>query len=166
MANTYDAKKMIKTISTVLKKKSYLVIFVLLTIAFFALFIAIPVYTIIGNDLAFQLSTYNIYDYLLLTVLSVLSGLMFTLQLYKWKYGRKVCDTTVLFAGSVGAGVSGIIASIVGTSVCVGCIAPFLAIFGFGFGAVSFVLSYQLYFSLFAILIMLISLYFISKSLN
>ncbi len=158
-------KKTSKAIEIVLKNRKYFIIFILFTLFFLALFVAIPTLTITGNDLLFQLSTYDNSDYILLIILSLLSGLMFTLQLYKWKYGRKICNSTKSFAGATGVGVSGIFASIVGTAACAGCIAPIITFFGLGFGALSFILAYQFYFSLITILIIFVALYFIAKEI-
>ncbi len=156
----------LNTIIATLSKKKYLAIFISFTVFFLLLFVAIPLFTIVGNDLAFQLSTYNSSDYVLLAVLSLLSGLIFTLQLYKREYGKKVCNSVGTYASTASASASGVFASVLGTAVCASCIAPIVAFFGLGFGAVSFVLEYQIHFSLVAIIIMLGALYFIAKNIN
>jgi len=79
-------------IKQIIKKPSYLFLCVGIAVAFFALFIAIPVFTIPGNDLAFQLSIFRTRDYALMIFLAVLVGLNFAMQAYIWKKQKERRD--------------------------------------------------------------------------
>lgn len=150
----------------VFRNKKYLLLFLVLTAFFGSLFIAVPTFTIVGNDLAFQLSTYNMIDYFLLGFISLLSGLVLTLQIYKWKNRKEACSISSSFVQSAGAGISGVFASLLGTAVCASCIAPIIVFLGLGFGGVLFMLKYQVYLSFMAIMLMVLILYFTVKNID
>lgn len=155
---------MIKTIKTVLKEKTYWLLFAGISIIFFGVFVLIPAYTIVGNDIAFQLSLYSAQEFILLAILAGLIGLTFSLQIFA--YRRRVCSTPKSLAQGTATGISGVFASIVGTAFCASCLLPLFAAIGLGSGGVFFVLENQIYFVIGAIGLMLISLYFAVKKVN
>jgi len=155
-----------RKIKFVLSKPWYSFSFVLSSLIFLVIFVAIPVLTIPGNDLAFQISTYNVDDYIFLILLAVLSGLTLAVQIYRWKNPAKKCNVAVSIGRSAGVGLSGAFASIIGTAVCFSCIAPILALFGLGFGGASFLLVHRTEISILAIIVMAIALYFTASGIN
>lgn len=155
---------MIRAIKTVLGTKTYLVLFVGISILFFGLFVLIPVYTIAGNDIAFQLSLYTAQEFTLLAVLAGLLGLTFSLQIFAYRH--RGCSTPKSLVQGATTGISGVFAAIVGTAFCASCLLPLFAAIGIGTGGVFFVLENQIYFVIGAILLMLISLYFAIKKIN
>ena len=149
----YDASK------EVLQSKKYSRIFLLLSALIVVVYILIPVFTIAGNDLLFQLSVFTLKDWFLIVPLSLLIGLMITMQVYNYK------KTKMLNAGKgiVGSS-SGIIAGLFGTAGCSSCLA---SVFGFlGIGNILFLLEYQAYVVASSLALILGSLYFTSKKIT
>jgi len=150
----------------VFKERNYFFAFVFIAIVFFALFVYIPVFTIPGNDLGFQLSIYSQRDYILMFLLAFLVGLNFSLQIYSFKKQREQ-QGLVKSTGRVAvSGLSGVFGAIVGTAACASCLAFFFGLIGLGAGSVIFVLNNQIYFLVGAIIALLISLYFVARKVN
>ncbi|MBI2028218.1 MAG: hypothetical protein HYT07_01280 [Candidatus Levybacteria bacterium] len=153
-------------IINVFKERNYFLAFVLIAMVFFALFIFIPVFTIPGNDLGFQLSIYSQKDYVLMFLLAALVGLNLALQVYifrKQREERRLTQSTGQLAVS---GISGVFGAVVGTAACASCLAFFFGLIGLGAGSVIFVLNNQIYFFVGAIILLLISLYFTARKVN
>lgn len=136
-------------------------LFLLFAIAFFLILIAIPAFTVPGNDFFFQIEILTLTDFLLLATLAILTSLSLAFHLCLIK-NRAKDSSSLKLAGQTGANViSGILASIFATASCSACVA---SIFGFlGFGAVIFLLEYRLYIVSLAIVLNTVSLYFLSK---
>lgn len=150
----------------VLGERKYITIFFSLTVFFLGLFIFIPVVTIPGNTLAFQLSIFQLQDYLLITFLALLVGLNFSMNIYTWKRQRRLAAISKSTASGATAGVSGAFAAVVGSATCASCLAVLFGFMGLGIGSVAFVLKYQIYFLLGAIALVVISLYFTARKVN
>jgi len=149
----------ITTSKEVLSKKNYFIAFIALVFLIFAIFILIPVFLIPANSLLFQLTVFSIKDYILLTILSVLTSLLIVMQVFSYKEA-KICSPrkTAISGGSA------VVAALFGTASCSACLAT---VFGFlGVGTVFFLVEYQWFIVGIAILIMLISLYFTSLKLK
>jgi len=158
-------QQIVKAIRQVFSERKYVVIFFGLVLFFFLLFVLIPVFTIPGNSLAFQLSIFRPQDYFLMLLLAFLVGLNFSMNLYSWQK-RKRMPILNSAAGSAASGLGGAFAAIVGSASCASCLASLFSIVGLGFGSVAFVLRYQIYFVLGAIALVAISLYFTAKKIN
>lgn len=145
----------------VFSDKRYLFGFLVVTFAMFWLLLYIPIRTIPGNDLAFQISILTPKDWLLFTILPILTALSIVMNIYILK-NKASARAGAVMAGQGGTGFfSGIIASVFGTATCASCVAT---IFGFlGVGGVLFLLQYRTYITAAAIILLLISLYFTSK---
>lgn len=144
------------------KSKNYTSLFLALFFVFFALFIFIPVWTVSGNTLATQLDIFTTRDYTVLVLLSALSSLFITMQVYVMRQKRKIGGVGTATAGGLGA----LFAGIAGTAFCASCLAPLFAIFGIGFGGVIFVLEYRWYFVVAITLIMLVAIYLTARKIN
>lgn len=153
-------------IKQIIKKPNYLLLCAVIAVSFFALFIAIPVFTIPGNSLAFQLSIFRTRDYMLMIFLAVLVGLNFAMQAYSWKELKKRESISQSAVQGTVSGVMGIFGAVVGTAACASCLASLFGLIGLGTGSVFFVLKNQSSFLLGAILLMLISLYFAAQKIN
>jgi len=151
----------IQAIKVVLRDRKYLIGFILVSISTFWLFIYIPVKNIPGNDFAFQLSIMSKQDFLLLAILSLLTSLSVTMNVYPVRNKPSV-KAGISLAGQSGTGLlSGIVGFLFGTATCASCVA---SIFGFlGVGAVFFLLDHRVLIVSLAILLLLISLYFTSR---
>lgn len=151
----------------VFTEKIYILLALIMAAFFFDLFIFIPVFTIPGNDLKFQLSIYTRENYIFMSLLATLVGVTFAMQIYearKQKALRKFLPPVL--KGTVLSGASGIFGSILGTASCASCLAFLFGLIGLGAGSVFFVLKNQSYFLFGAIVLMLISLYFSARKIN
>lgn len=145
----------------VFNDKRYFVGFLTAAFAMFWLVLYIPIRTIPGNDLSFQISILTPKDWFLFTVLPALTALSIVMNIYIFQHKRSV-QNGVSMVGQGGTGFfSGIVASVFGTATCAACVA---SIFGFlGVGGVLFLLQYRTFITVAAIILLLISLYFTSK---
>jgi len=66
----------------VLSRRNYLILFIALIFIILAVFISIPVFLIPANSLLFQLTVLTIKDYILLTILSVLTSLLIVMKFF------------------------------------------------------------------------------------
>ncbi len=141
--------------------RKYFLGFLLVAFAMFWLLLYIPIRTIPGNDLFFQISILTPKDWFLLTILPTLTALSVVMNVYILRHKRSIQDGASMI-GQGGTGfLSGVIASVFGAATCATCVA---SIFGFlGFGGVLFLLQYRTYITTVAIILVLISLYFTSK---
>jgi len=138
----------------------YLISFIVIALVLFGIFIMIPVWTIPGNDLLFQLDIYTLKDYSLLIILALFMSLMIAMQVYSYQVKKSAVKAT----GSAAAVVPGFAAALFGTASCSSCVA---VIFGaFGFGTVLFLIKYQWYIFVFSFLLVGVSIYFSSVSIE
>lgn len=149
-------------ISEPFKNKNYTFFSLTFFLVFFTLFVLIPVWAVPGNSLSTQLGIFTIFDYVVLTLLSSLSSLFITMQVYVMRQRRKLGGTGAVAAGSLGT----LFAGIAGTAFCASCLAPLFAIFGIGFGGVVFALEYRWYFVVAIILLMLMAIYLTARKIN
>ena len=144
------------------KNSNYIILFAIVSLLMSALFILIPVWTVNGNTLAYQLKVFTIRDYVVLSILSGLSALFITMQVYVMRLKKRVEGVGRTLGGGLGA----LFAGIAGTAFCASCLAPLFAIFGIGFGGVVFVLNYRWYFVVAIILLMLTAIYLTARKIN
>jgi len=157
-------KTIVQASKTILANKSYCLALIVLMPLIFFLLVAIPVNTIPSNDFKMQLSLYKASDYIMLTFVSFLISLFFLMHAYNFVRARKAREkASVLGVGGVG-GSAGALASVFGAAICPMCVA---SLFSFlGFGAVGFLLNYQWWVFVAAFILMLASLYFVSRKVN
>lgn len=144
------------------KKVSYAIIFVLLVLGMLVLFTLIPVWTVAGNTLTTQLKIFTPRDYTVLTILSGLSAIFITMQIYIISLKKRVEGV----GRTVGGGLGALFAGITGTAFCASCLAPLFALFGIGFGGVVFVLNYRFYFVIGIILLILAAIYLTAREIT
>lgn len=137
-------------------------IFIAIFLTFFLLFVLIPVLVVPGNTVETQASIFTIRDYSVLALLSFLTSLFITMQLYVIQQKKKASGVSTATAGGLGA----LFAGFIGTAGCAGCLAPLFAAFGIGFGGVVFVLEYRLFFIIGMTLIMLFSIYLTARKIS
>ena len=147
--------------SKVLHSKKYFKWFVISSVLFLALFLLLPVFLTPGNSLAFQLTdVFTPLNYVLMIFLSLLIGLMISMQFYVNNIKKSLKSTG---KGIVG-GFSGFVAGIFGTAACSSCVA---AIFGFlGLSTVLFLIEYQWYIVGISVSLILISIYLLSNAIE
>lgn len=144
------------------KKKNYIILLVGVFLAMFALFVLIPVWTVPGNTLTIQLDIFTARDYAVLVLLSFLSSLFISMQIFVMRERKKIAGASTAVGGVLGA----LFAGITGTAFCASCLAPLFAVFGIGFGGVIFVLNYRWYFVLAITLFMLVAIYLTARKIN
>lgn len=144
------------------KNKNYFSLFLVLFFIFFTLFVLIPVWAVSGNTLATQLGIFAARDYTVLVLLSALSSLFITMQVYVMRQKRKIRGMGTATAGGLGA----LFAGIAGTAFCASCLAPLFAIFGIGFGGVIFTLEYRWYFVVAITLFMIVAIYLTARKIH
>lgn len=144
------------------KNKNHTFLFLALFFIFFVLFVLIPVWTVSGNTLSTQLGIFTARDYVALVLLSFLSSLFITMQVYVMGQKREMGGVGKATVGGLGA----LFAGIAGTAFCASCLAPLFAIFGIGFGGVIFVLEYRWYFVVAVTLVMLIAIYLTARKIS
>lgn len=157
-----NGRQIITAIRMVLGDSRYLTTFLLLIGVFVWLFLYIPVKNIPGNDFAFQLSIMAPKDFILLIALSTLTALSVVMNGYILKRQFSI-RSGVGLVGQGGLGsFAGVIGSIFGTASCASCA---ISLFGFlGVGSVLFLLQYRQIITTGAIILLIFSLYFTSKS--
>jgi len=156
-----NLNQIIKASRLVLNRRNYFIAFIALVFAIFSVFIFIPVFLIPKNSLLFQLTVFTIKDYVLLTILSVLTSLLIVMQVFYYKQAKLYS----LGKTAVGGG-SAIVAALFGTASCASCLAAVFGFLGLGIGIVLFLFEYQWLIVSIAIILMLISLYLTSLKLN
>lgn len=161
-----NLQQMHLAIKKVLRERNYFLIFAVATIIFLGFFILVPLVTIPGNNLKFQLGIFRSKDYLLMIFLAVLAGLNISLQVYSLKMGRGERKLTQSALERTSSGIFTIFGAVAGTAACASCLASLFGLIGLGTGSVFFVLKNQPYFLFGAIALMLISLFFAARKVN
>lgn len=158
--NKNPVMQMLFASKEVLSKRKYLTLFAAFSLVVVFVFVYIPVTTIPGNSYGFQLSIFTPANFILMGILALLTGLLFTMSIYVLRQSAMVKE-----AGRAGAGGgAGVTAAIFGTAACSSCVA---AIFGFlGAPTVFFLIGARNYIVTGAIILLIISLYFTSKNVN
>ena len=128
--------------------------------AIFALFVMIPVLTTPGNDVAFQLSITPANVFVLMVALSLLNGLLITMQ---WKLRREHKQHRL--TAKEGTTVFGMVASAFAATVaCAACYSSVLAVFGLG-GTI-FLVTHRWWFAAAALLLTLFALHHTSRAMT
>lgn len=131
-----------------------------LSFLFIFLYISIPVYIVPGNSYEFFLSSTPIFELFLIIIISVLMGIIATMQLYSWKNGQKSKKSIAL--GTTGF-FSGAIASIFSAATCASCLS---VLFSFlGFGGIVFLLEHRVEILIISAATVLIALFFLSNKI-
>ncbi len=160
--------KHLAKIKSVFEQRFAILKFASLSAVFLLLFVSVPTWTIVGNDYAFQLSTYNTEDYILLLLLSLLSALIWLTQI-KILRNTKTCSISEKrnsFLASFYASLSAIFSAILGTAVCVSCITPIIFALGLNFSATVFLLKYNTEIVLALLILNLLLFYYLLRKIN
>jgi hypothetical protein len=150
----------LRGIQQVLGRSGYNTLFIVLSLSFLTLYVALPVFTIPGNSLLTQLSIFSYVDYILFPTLAILSSLVITTQVFIY---CRVSNMNGL-ATSTGGAMSAFVV-VLGKAGCVSCLAQLLALFGIGFSGTLFVLEYRVYISVLALLLLSLSLYLNTRNI-
>jgi len=149
-------------IQETLSKKKYALIFISISAVMLSLFVLVPTWTVPDNTVSSQLTLFTPIDLGVLGVLTIVSALYMTMQVFAMRTGKKVQEVGAAAGGAFGA----LFAGIAGTAFCASCLAPLFAIFGIGFGGLIFVLEYRLYFVVGILVFMFIALYLTARKIK
>jgi hypothetical protein len=144
---------------SLVQRRSNILYFFLSSLVIFALFVLIPVWTTPGNDIAFQLTLFKPSAYVLMISLSIMNGMLLTIQreLRIRRVGR--------FGAKQGAAGAGIVSSsVLATVGCAACYSSLLSLFGLG-GSV-FIVSHKWWFAAAAVSLSLYALYHNARTLT
>lgn len=150
---------------TVLKNKRIFLIFLMLIPLIAFLLFLIPVKYIPGNSINFQAMFFKTNDYILIVILAILESLLLVMFFYLFTLTRRKAHLTTVGQGGIGM-FSVIPAFLFGTKVCPMCLAGIFGAFGISTGMVFPLLQYRQWVFAISIIILLISLYFVSKKVN
>lgn len=145
---------------SVFKKKIYIALFFVFAVSFFFLSVFLPV-VLTKQDFLLQFKILSINDYVLFGFFSALSSLSFLLFIYSLINTSSISKKAVSGAG-IGI-FSGLFSAILAGTTCSYCL---LAIFGLvGSGFSFFLLDHRIEILLFALILLLLSIFFISKKI-
>jgi Flp pilus assembly pilin Flp len=149
-------------IQETLRNKKYALLLGLISVVMMSLFVLVPTWTVDGNTVSTQLTLFTPIDLFILALLTIISALYMTMQMFVMRTGKKIQGVGATVGGAFGA----LFAGITGTAFCASCLAPLFAIFGIGFGGLIFVLEYRLYFVIAVLTAMLIALYLTARKIK
>lgn len=149
----------------VLKQPRFTLLCIAVALIFFALFVALPIFTTPGNSFGFQLSIFRTQDFVLMSLLALLVGLNTAFVALDWQQKRDARQIQKVAQGAA-TGTLGIFGAVVGTAACASCLASLFGLIGLGTGSVFFVLKNQSYFLLGSLSLILVSLYFSARKIN
>lgn len=109
-----------------------------------------------------QFALFTPLDLVILGLLTLISALYMTMQIYAMRTGKKVRGVGATVGGAFGA----LFAGITGTAFCASCLAPLFAMFGIGFGGLLFLLEYWLYVVVGILALLFIALYLTARKIK
>ncbi|KAA3643974.1 MAG: hypothetical protein DWQ07_17815 [Chloroflexi bacterium] len=154
-----EIQSITSTSKIILQERVMLYSFILLLPLIAALLYLIPVFSIPGNDIAFQLQLFTAPDFLLLFVVAGLESLLLVMMLYLYRQRH----LRTINRGNLGV-LSGIPVFLFGANFCPMCLAGLLGIFGPG--VVAFAVQYRVWAFSVSISLLLLSLYSTSKKVQ
>jgi hypothetical protein len=139
----------------------YSLLALFLSILSFFLYVSLPVYSVPGNSYGFFFAATPPPELAAMAGLSVLMGLVFSMQIYAWRRGVKAVENAGIgFAGFVSGALSGLFAS----ASCASCISTLFSFLSFG--GVLFLLEHKLEISIITAGVALLSLYLTSQRIE
>ncbi len=150
----------ISAIKTTLSTWKYQIALMVLFMLFIVLYISIPVMTIPGNTLTFQLSLYTFGDYALFISISTLTSLLVLMHFFSFHHSHTYDKSAI--RGSGVSIFSGILAGMFAGVTCVPCAIGFFGIFGTA-ESVFIISTYQYYFIAGTMLFVLLGIYYASR---
>lgn len=154
----------VSSLKSIFSHSIYAILFVILSFISLLVFIFLPVKTIPGNSLGFQLSIFTAKDYITMAALSLLTALFLTMQIFSFRNSLDK-KTRLLSLGKSGfGGYTGVVGALFATASCASCL---FAILGFlGFSTLIFLINVRWYIVIGAIILLLVSICFSAKRIN
>lgn len=146
--------------ASIFRERIYVVISVASSLVFLSLYLLVPVWTVPGNTIAFELGLLAPVDYALLSALALMTGILLSLEVFALRRSRSNG------LRSAGKGSIGLVASLAGgvlTAASCGCgLGILLGIVGLGGGAI-FVATHQTVIVVGMLSVVTIGLYFSAR---
>lgn len=157
----YHLSIVIKALKTVFQNKIYVLGIAVTALLVFISVITVPLLTVPGNDLWFQLSIMPFRDYSAIAFLCILTGISIMLNLYVFQRenAKKVQRISLMSIN----GVIGFTSSFFGSVTCVACSSTILGFLGLGI--MTMLLQYRLVIMLLSGFFILLSIYFTSRKI-
>ena|SRR3989338_11569379 len=143
----------------VFAKRRYIIAVFALMVALASFIVFVPVVTIPGNDILFQLSIMPKSDHLIILLVSFLTAFSLTYNLYLVRRNRNNYSESV--GNATVSGFAGIASSFFGTITCISCATTIIGVLGVG--TVAFLYQYRPLLATISIAILVVSLYLTSK---
>lgn len=155
----YSSGGMHRAIRTVLRTPANWLVYMLASAGFFALLVLVPVWTIPGNDFAFQLSITPSWVLAMMVALSLGNGLVMLMQ------GHLVRQHAAKYRGRDAALHGGLVGSaVLATIACTACFSSLLSLLGTA--GVAFLHAHRGLVGLVALGLTLVALYFTAQRVN
>lgn len=156
-------KTIYETAKRVLRERRYAIGFALLIPVKASFLFLLPVWLTPGNSVSFQASLFRPQDWALTALLAVAIALTLTVHVYAFARAKSVGARAGSVGGAAAGGFAGVMGAMFATASCAWCVA---AIFGFlGTGGILFLIQQRTSVTVIAILLMLASLYAISRKI-
>ncbi|MEK6812792.1 MAG: hypothetical protein AABX86_01615 [Nanoarchaeota archaeon] len=144
-------------VQKVWKKAKYRYITIIAALVFLFLYVLLPLITVPGNDLAFFFETTTVGQWIILMVLSIVTGMLISMQFYLFEAKRKVAEGTPTIIAGVVSFSSGLFSS----AACASCVATVFAFLSTS--GVLFLLTYRWYLVAASFLLLGTALVFVSR---
>lgn len=137
----------------------------LLAIGLFVAMFLLPVWSVPGNDVAFQAKLFTAYDYIVMVVFAVLSALLFLFHAHiiRAHLRARRRATNSIMEGLLGI-FAGFVSALFASATCVFCLGAFVGLLGFS--AITILLSWRWYVVVVAAIILVLSLYLAARRIN
>ena len=136
------------------ERMSYITLIVS-SIIMLVIYLLLPVYLVPGNDLLFNLSLTQWWQYLLFVFLAMGTGLVLTLQRYIWQVKKDLLRSS---STSLLTGFSTILASVFSSATCLSCLSSVLVVF-VPASSLLLLIKYRLLIALLRMILIILSLF-------
>ncbi len=150
-----------RAISMTFSNPKYHLVFIFLSILFFLLYIAVPVFASTDQSVASFLNSTTNLDFLIFSILSIFMSLITIMQIHLWDLGKKTEKKNVVL-GTTGL-FSSLFSTLFMTATCAACVSFLFSFLGFG----SALFFYEYRFAIIGVsfLIVAVSLFFSSRQI-
>ncbi len=147
-------------VSEVLHKRKYQVIAIIVALFFLTLYVYVPIAVTPGNDLAFFFETTGLWQFILLVILAMLTGMIVSMQSYLFARKRKIAEGTPTIVSGIASFSSGLFSS----ATCASCVSVIFAFLGTS--GVLFLLEYRWHLVIASFILLGTALIFVSQRIS
>ena len=143
-------------ISKVLREGRYQFIALAVSLLFLALYVYVPLAVTPGNDFAFFLETTEIWQFALLIILAMITGVIVSMQSYLFARKREIAEGAPTIVSGIVSFSSGLFSS----ATCASCVSVIFAFLGTS--GVLFLLKYRWHLAIISFMLLAVALVFVS----